>query len=165
MSETQTALAIIAFIVAGLLFLLLEILTPMFGVLVVLSVAAFGAAVWLCFTVSQMLGIGVLLALVFVIPAYLVLLVKLVPKSPLGKRLFLGRAPERPGTAAPEATVHSSMVGKEGVAETPLRPAGAVRIDGRRTIATAESGMIEKGATVRVVRAAGTNVVVRKVDR
>ena len=152
MTESQTILTIVVLFIAGLVFLLLEILTPMFGVLVALGMVAFGAVVWLCFTLSQVLGIAVLLSLVVVIPAYMALLVKLLPRSPLGRRLFLGRATAADGEATPEADEHASMVGKEGIAETPLRPSGAIRIDGRRTVATAESGMIQEGARVKVVR-------------
>jgi len=161
MDQTQTVLAIIVLAAAGLVFLVLDLITPTFGILVGLGVVALGAAVWFCFTLSTELGLAAVVLLVIVIPAYLVLMVKLLPKSPLGRRLFLGSAPEATGTGTPEADKHESLVGREGVAETTLRPSGAIRIDGRRVIATAESGMIEQGQTVRVVRAAGSNVVVR----
>lgn len=162
MDQTQTLLTIIVLIVAGLAFFLLEIITPMFGLLVALGVAAFAAAAWLCFTISQILGLVVLVALIVVLPAYMVMLVKLLPKSPLGRRLFLGGAPDATGTGTPEAARHESLVGREGIAETTLRPSGAIRIDGHRVIATAETGLIEKGQAVRVIRAVGTNVIVRR---
>jgi len=164
MSDVETAMIIVVLLAAGLVFLLLEILTPMFGLLVGLGLTSFGGAVWLCFAVNSWLGIGVLLALVFAVPAYMTLLVKLLPKSPLGRRLFLGKAPEAGGDAAPEADEHRSMVGREGTAETPLRPSGAVRVDGRRVIASAETGMIEQGARVRVLRAVGNSLVVREIN-
>jgi membrane-bound serine protease (ClpP class) len=56
------------------------------------------------------------------------------------------------------------LLGREGVAETLLRPSGAVRIDDRRIIASAESGLIEKGTAVKVVRVTGNDVVVRRID-
>lgn len=163
MTDMQTILTIIALLVAGLLFLTLEILTPMFGLLVALGLGAFGAAVWFCFTLSQVAGLVVLLSLIVIIPAYLTMLVKLLPKTPLGKRLFLGRPRSAEAEATPEADEHDAMVGREAVTETTLRPSGAIRIDGRRTIATAETGMIEQGTRVRVVRATGSNVVVREI--
>ena len=164
MDQTQTVLAIIVLAVAGLVFLVLEIITPTFGILVGLGLVALGAAVVFCFSLSTMLGLAAIVLLVVAIPAYLVLMVKLLPRSPLGRRLFLGTAPEATGTGTPEADHHESLVGREGVTETTLRPSGAIRIDGRRVIATAESGMIEQGQTVRVVRAVGMNVVVRPAD-
>ncbi|MBL9119390.1 MAG: hypothetical protein JNL80_05715 [Phycisphaerae bacterium] len=44
-----------------------------------------------------------------------------------------------------------AMIGQAGVAETPLRPIGFVRIGDRRLDASAESGLIEPGTPVRVV--------------
>lgn len=164
MSETQVTLTIIVLVISGLAFLLLEIITPMFGVLVGLGLMALSGAVWLAFTVSQLMGMLMLFAMVIVIPAYLVLVVKFLPRSPLGRRMFLGKAPEATAAATPEAPRHEVLVGKEGVAETPLRPSGAIRIDGQRVIATAETDMIEPGDTVKVIRAHGSNVVVRKAE-
>ena len=64
-------------------------------------------------------------------------------------------------TGTPDADAMSSLIGKIGVAETILRPTGAVRIEGRRVTAAAESGIIDKGAAVKVVSTDGTSVVVR----
>jgi len=55
-------------------------------------------------------------------------------------------------------------VGRTGMAETLLRPSGAIRVDGKRIIALSESGIITKGQPVKVVRAGGSNVIVRKAD-
>ena len=137
---------------------------PAFGLLVLLGLGALGAAVWFCFGLSSVAGLVLLLSLIVIVPVYLTMLVKLLPKTPLGKRLFLRRARSAEADATPEADEHDAMVGREAVAETTLRPSGAIRIDGRRTIAVAETGMIEKGARVRVVRATGSNVVVREVE-
>ena len=115
MDTTQTTLAIVVLFVAGLLFFMLEIVTPMFGLLVALGLAAIGGAVWLCFTLSPVAGMVAVIAVVFVIPAYLALLVKLLPRSPLGRRLFLGRAPKAEAEATPEADRHESLVGQDGV--------------------------------------------------
>ena len=46
---------------------------------------------------------------------------------------------------------------------TPLRPAGTVQIDHHRFDAQAESGLIERGRAVRVIRATGSAVIVREV--
>lgn len=151
---------IIALIVAGMVLLLLEILTPTFGILIAMGIAALAASVVLCFRESFVAGVVLLLALVVAMPVYLVVLVKWLPKSPLGKRLFLRRAKE-PGTGVPEAAEHEALVGKTGVAETLLRPSGAVRIEGRRVIASAESGMVQKGQRIKAIRAEGMNLIVR----
>ncbi|MDR0845210.1 MAG: nodulation protein NfeD [Tannerella sp.] len=54
------------------------------------------------------------------------------------------------------------LVGKEGIAATVLRPSGKVTIDGTGYDGISESGFIEKGATVRVVRFENAQVYVEK---
>jgi membrane-bound serine protease (ClpP class) len=154
---------IAALVVAGLLLFVLEICTPSFGLLAACALVTLGAAVWQGFVLSQTLGLVMIVALIVVVPFYLYLMVKLLPNTPLGRRLFLRSAAKGAGEGAPETEKHMSMVGKTGTTETLLRPSGAVRIDGQRVIAMAESGTIERGATVEVVRARGTDVVVRRV--
>lgn len=154
---------IVALLIAAMICFFLEIITPTFGVLAAIGLAALAGSIWLGFTVSQALGTVMIVVSIFLVPAYCVLVVKLLPRSPLGKRLFLGKANNATRAATPEAPEHERLVGRTGVAETPLRPTGAVRIDGKRVIASAESGMIEKGAAVKVIKSADMNVIVRKV--
>ncbi|MCC8152833.1 MAG: nodulation protein NfeD [Tannerellaceae bacterium] len=52
------------------------------------------------------------------------------------------------------------VVGKEGVAATVLRPSGSVLIDGELFDAVSESGFIERGAPVKVVRYENAQVYV-----
>ncbi len=59
--------------------------------------------------------------------------------------------------------VYSSMIGHTGVAYTLLRPSGKVMIDNELYDATAESGFIEKGEFVQVVRHEATQLFVRKM--
>jgi len=157
--------AIVALILVGLALLLLEIITPSFGVLFGLGAAAFAVAIWLTFRLSRTAGIVMAAVLVPAIPAYLWFSVHVLRETAAGRRLFLGKA--RPGAAegVPEAAEEDAMVGRTGTTETVLRPTGAVRVNGKRVIALAEGQMIEKGVTVRVVRRAGMNVVVRPVEQ
>ena len=64
----------------------------------------------------------------------------------------------------PGAQGTQRLVGMTGVAETLMRPAGAIRVAGDRVQAMAESGIIEKGAQVKVVAAGDQNIIVRLVD-
>ncbi|MEI6232992.1 MAG: NfeD family protein [Planctomycetota bacterium] len=57
-----------------------------------------------------------------------------------------------------------ALTGLEGAAETMLRPAGKVRLNGATYDAVSEGGFIEPGAFVRVIRAQGSALVVRKLD-
>ncbi len=152
---------VVAFIIAAMVFFLLEILTPMFGLLASLGIAALAGAIWAAYSINNVFGVVVLVGTIVWAPTYLILLVRVLPKTPLGKRLFLQRARKADGEAAPEAEKYESLIGSEGVAATLLRPSGAVQIDGQRIIAISEQGVIKKGTSVRVVGASSMNVIVR----
>jgi membrane-bound serine protease (ClpP class) len=158
----MTTTLVIGLIVAAMVFFLLEILTPTFGIMAALGLASLGGAIWGAFTINKVFGLVMTVAAVVWVPVCLVLVVRVLPKTPLGRRLFLGRVKGGVGEGAPESARHAALVGKRGVAETPLRPTGAVRIKGRRVIASAEQGMIKEGAAVTVIRATGMNVIVRE---
>ena len=57
-----------------------------------------------------------------------------------------------------------SLVGKEGVAETVLRPSGTVMIDGELYDSKAQYGLIEKGEKVRVIKYETTQLYVIKIE-
>jgi membrane-bound serine protease (ClpP class) len=55
-----------------------------------------------------------------------------------------------------------SLVGRHGVAETALRPAGKASIGGRRVDVVTDGGFIDAGERVVVAEVNGPRVVVRK---
>ena len=59
---------------------------------------------------------------------------------------------------------HDALVGKEGVAFTPLRPSGTGLIDGRRVNVAADGEFIEKDSPITVVEVEGNRIVVRKTE-
>jgi membrane-bound serine protease (ClpP class) len=82
----------------------------------------------------------------------------------IGRRGLLRRmalnADLEDAVAVPE---FSGLAGREGVAATVLRPSGKVAIDGEWYDGISESGFIEKGAAVRVVRFENAQVYVTPV--
>ncbi|MBE0641051.1 MAG: nodulation protein NfeD, partial [Bacteroidales bacterium] len=93
----------------------------------------------------------------------------------LGQKLF--STPRLFGHLALDTTQQSSegyvaavdeyrvMIGRTGLAYTILRPAGKVEIDGEIYDATAETGYIEAGTPVEVVRYLNAQLMVRKAGR
>lgn len=53
---------------------------------------------------------------------------------------------------AVSSPVLTRLIGKEGMAATVLRPSGKVSIDGETYDAVSDSGFIEKGTPVKVVK-------------
>jgi len=157
-------LLILALIAGAMLLILAEICTPAFGMLAVAAMVCLGAVVYRCFLISPVLGIVALVAVLIGVPVYLRYLIRLFPKTPLGKRLMLRKLQIDKGTGVPEAVEHESLIGSEGVATTTLRPSGTVILDGKRRVATAETGFIPEHTRVKVVRSSGMNLVVRAID-
>jgi membrane-bound serine protease (ClpP class) len=56
------------------------------------------------------------------------------------------------------------LIGKTGVALSPLRPSGWANIDGNREDVVTDGEMIAKGANITVTNVEGTRVVVKKVN-
>ncbi len=86
--------------------------------------------------------------------------IKYFPKTATGKKMILavahtgvGAQPKQPG----------DWIGREGVAQTPLRPAGAALIDGQRLDVVAESGMVESGSLIKIVAVHDNRLVVKKL--
>ena len=151
----------ITLLLTGFILLFLEIITPTFGVLAAAAVTAMCMVIWQCFSISTLWGMISLISLLILVPVYLTVLVKLLPKTPLAGRLFLKSARAGRGDAVPDADSLDELIGKSGVAETLLRPAGMVRIDGRRVSALAEGDLIAEGQAVHIVRISGSDVIVR----
>jgi membrane-bound serine protease (ClpP class) len=55
-----------------------------------------------------------------------------------------------------------AMLHKTGIAITTLRPSGQIEIDGERYDAMADSGLVARGETVKVIDVSGNTLVVRK---
>jgi len=88
---------------------------------------------------------------------------RFLPRSRLFGRLALttATAAAEGYTASPDT---SAMVGQTGVALTPLRPAGAARIDGQHLDVVTSGEFINAGAMVRVVEAHGNRIVVAQAE-
>lgn len=153
---------IVILLFGGLMLIVLEIMIPSFGILGLLSVTSFAGAVYIGFLVSSTIGYILAAAILILVPIYIMLLVKKLPGSRVGRGIFLTVAPPTQGQGSKTEAELSGLVGQEGQAETPLKPFGAVRISGKRYTASADSGFIEQGSRVIVVRFDGLDIIVRQ---
>ena len=62
------------------------------------------------------------------------------------------------------AETHAEFIGMTGVALTPLRPSGAIKLGDRRIDVVTDGEYVEKGVEVRVVEVRGSRVEVRPVS-
>ena len=85
-----------------------------------------------------------------------------LPETTRFQRLVLGTS--LAGAAGyTSARTDDTMMGQRGVAESPLRPAGAATIAGRRVDVVSDGGYIEAGSAVEVVAVRGARIEVRAV--
>jgi membrane-bound serine protease (ClpP class) len=156
-------------VLGGVLLLALEIVVvPGFGVAGILGILALVAAL-----VLSVLGPGatpefliiaagrIVLAMLLALIASLVLL-RFLPRIPFGRRLVLQTELDarRGYASAPRGDV--DLLGKQGRATSPLRPAGIAEIGGRRVDVVSEGELIESGELIEVIRVDGNRIVVRR---
>lgn len=148
---------IIALLILGGLLLFLETLLP--GMIA-------GGIGFLCLMTAVILGFrdfgyrtgslilaGVLVGLLVGAWCWL----KFFPESRLAKKFISQTSSGELGLDRTE------LLNATGVAHTRLRPSGVALIKGQRLDVVTEGGLIEKGATVKVVAVEGSRVVVREI--
>jgi membrane-bound serine protease (ClpP class) len=157
----ESVLLIAILVLCALVLIVAEICTPSFGMLGLCAAGCLAWASYESFGFGQWAGVSFVACCVIGVPIYLSFMMKILPDTPLGRWLILRQVHAGTGSGVPEAEDNSKLVGSIGKTLTVLRPVGAVRVGGRRVIATAESGFIPSGRPVKVVKAAGSNIVVR----
>lgn len=147
---------------SGLALLVFELYTPGTGL--------FGLAGIVCIMASLFLTLGADAAAVNILAVSLLiavgvflLIVRRLPSSKLWSKFVLKEA-ETSEAGFVSAQNYSSLLGKEGVAITSLRPAGIISIDGEQIDVVAEGRYIEKGTKVKVAGITGLRIVVRPVE-
>ncbi len=149
----------------ALVFFAAELFIPSGGLLATLcGVALLGSVA--CFFVHDWRW-GVVAASIYAAgaPAAIIFGLKVWSVSPLARRMILGNDDEGniapPQNASLRREALRKLVGAEGVAATPLRPVGVVRIQGQRVDALADTGFIDAGARVVVVEVVDDQIKVR----
>lgn len=154
----------IGLLVLAFVLVIMELTFPSFGLLSLGAATAYTFALVLAFEVGTSTGWTFVVLGVFLLPVAVGLGLKILPNTPIGRRLFL-RAPTRDevqrGTTPSDL---AELIGTDGEALTDLRPAGSARIAGRRVDVVASGRFVEKGQKIRVADVNGTRVVVREID-
>lgn len=151
----------IGLLVLGLLLIAAELCFPTVGVLGVLALLCILGGIGAAFAESQSAGMILLAATVVLVPAMIFLGLKLLPKSPVGKRMVAQGFTFDDGAAIDRRDV--GLLGREGVVEALLRPSGVARFEGRRVDVMSRGEPIESGTRVRVIEVEGNRVVVTRV--
>ena len=96
----MTTIAIVVLLIlAGMVMIFFEFLTPTFGPLAVMGLACLGGAAWQCFTISTFAGVISIAAMLVGLPVYILAMVRIMPRLPLTRSLFLHKFPVSTATA------------------------------------------------------------------
>jgi membrane-bound serine protease (ClpP class) len=111
----------------------------------------------------MLVAMRVMFSLLFAILASLVLL-RFMTRLPIGRKLVLdtGLKADQGYASAPESD--SRLLGREGIALSPLHPAGIAQIDGARVDVVSNGPLIDPGEAVIVERVDGNRVVVKRLS-
>jgi membrane-bound serine protease (ClpP class) len=103
-------------------------------------------------------GLSFMLVALLAVPVAIGLAFKLWPKTPMGKAI-LGELPTEEETKPDDP--RRALVGRVGVAQSPMLPSGAVLIDGKLIDAVSQGIAIDPGEPVVVVEVKANRVMVR----
>ncbi|MDQ7040472.1 MAG: NfeD family protein [Rhodothermus sp.] len=136
--------------IAGILFMLVGLLAALIG------------NIGLSFPSAQQItrAIATLVSALVLVGISAVVLGRYIPRTRRFQELVLGSGLSRTqGYTA--AAADKQLVGKQGQALTPLRPAGVVEIEGRRYDVVSSGQFVAAGTPVEVVRVQGRRIEVR----
>ena len=156
-------LAVFLYILCAIL-LVIEIFVPSFGLLTVLSLLCLAGGIALFFKMGVTAGyIGIFLAIIL-IPAVLIIVYRIFPKTSMGKKLTLQKVVRAKGDAIQDSAVLQQMLNRTGIVVTPLRPVGMCEFDGQKLECVSESGYIPIQKKVKIIHIEGTQLTVRAVE-
>ncbi len=152
--------AIILFFI-GIVLLLVELTIPGFGFPGIGGIISIFASIFMASVSAAQAVVSLTIAIVLSI-VLAVLLFKYAPKSKYFDRLILSTQ-LRNEEGYVGMGDYSSLTGLEGVAVTPLRPAGTAQIDGRRMDVVTLGDYIQSGERIKVLRVEGNRIIVSKI--
>jgi len=141
-----------------------EVFVPSGGLISIGALACIVSGIAIFFSHSTTAGwIGVVVAIIM-LPTILVITYRIFPKTRFGKSVTLTPPQREQGDAIADAESLKGLLGAIGFVLTPLRPVGMCDFSGQRVECVAESGYVDKGKNVKVIRVQSTQLTVREVE-
>ncbi|MCX7703780.1 MAG: hypothetical protein N2234_06750 [Planctomycetota bacterium] len=148
--------------VGGFILLFMELFLPS-GILGVAASILMTAGVILAFVESTLFGVILLVVLVVAVPFVVWRILKILPKTSIGKAILLeGPSSHEEVATQPEIELRK-LAGKQGTATSQLRPAGIAEIEGKRYQVISEGMIIDEGTKIEVIDVSGNRIMVRAV--
>lgn len=144
--------------IIGVIVIIAEIILPSGGILSILAICLLGFSLFRAFALSTNIGMLFLGADIIIVPALVLLGLKLIAKSPVTLRKTLSK---EDGVMSQKKEMEE-LLDASGTAITDLRPAGSIKIDNKRIDAVTRGDYIDKGTQVRVIEVTGNQIIVRE---
>jgi len=153
-------------VVLGVVFVILEIVTPNFGIIgatgLVLIMAGIAAT-------SQIVSFSVLIGIIALILIIIVLVLIFTYRSATRgggiSRTLILKTTEDKDKGYVGVRESKEMVGLEGVALTQLRPTGTGEFGGIRIDVVSEGDFIPKGSKIKIIEVKSYRTIVARTDR
>jgi membrane-bound serine protease (ClpP class) len=147
----------------GIIFILVEAFMPGFGIFGIVGLVAVIVSIVLA-AASTTLGIYMLLISFAIAGIAGYAAFKYFQRKGTLKSFILSQsATKEAGYSSSDD--YSHLLDKTGKAVTPMRPSGAIEIEGKRYDAVSEGSFINTGETIKVTKIEGYRIVVRKQDK
>ena len=143
---------------------LLELFVPSAGVLGIVAAILFISGIVTGYLHSLWLGTTLLALITCCLPLLFMLMVKIWPSTPLGKRILIGRMNEEEVLPVGEEYEHEKLIGQTGIAKTKMLPSGMIKIGDRSYDAVSDGFAIEAGSEIKVVAIKMNRILVQPVD-
>ncbi len=145
--------------------LLAEVFIPSGGIISICALCCLIGGLMIFFNHSRIAGwVGIVVAIVM-IPSVLVMAYKIFPKTRFGKAVTLSPPKRQQGDAIADTNHLKELLGEVGTVIGPLRPVGMCELSGRKVECVAESGYVDKGKKVKVIRVQSTQLTVRVIEQ
>lgn len=156
--------AVFLYFVAAML-IVTEVFVPSGGLISIAALACVAGALAIFFNHGKQAGlIGVGTAAIM-IPTVIIIAYKIFPKTKFGKSVILIPPDRTAGDAIADTRQLKELLGSTGIVTTDLRPVGTCEFDGKRIECVAESGFIDKGKKITVIKFESTQLTVRETDK
>lgn len=153
----------ITFLVVAIVLFVADLIVPSHAVFTALGVLSLLAAVACTFAMSAGTGFVVLAVALVLSPVGAIVLLKLWPATPAGRKLILPEVASERATS-PSPTASTLRAGETGVAVTALRPTGLCEFGGTRVEALSDRGILDRDTRVVIVSLENNRPIVRRVD-
>lgn len=149
----------------GLGVVFLELFVPSAGILGILAAALFLSAILVAFFSSVQAGVIVLSITCVSLPLLLLVLLKVWPNTPIGRRVLIGKVKEEDVLPVDEHYQElQTLDGKIGKAKSKMLPSGRIVIEGKSYDAVSDGFAIDTGDSVKVIAIRTNKIIVRKLD-